>query len=524
MRTIVLGVVCVAVGVAADAAFLPHQSLWNDEAVQMAGLSLEPVEAMRWLADRVNYDFGLMDDRMPPLSYWAGWAWSKAFGLGERPMRWFGVVCVAIATGIVFVAADRAWGLASGVAAALLLATSPNVVVQAVEIRAYPMLILTSAGVFACLIGYAAGPIESRRRWLVGIVGCGIVAMYTHFFGLTALGGALVAALVLAKARGERIGSVIAAGGIAAVAALGLGPFILASKSMSHPAAGLSEGKATDLIRLVYRLFSHPATSVSTVAVGLAAVGFVVAIGCGLASKQRSGWAAAALAMAMASGLAVVVLAHLAQSSFAAASPHYNAWILPPLALLMASGLAASARAVRGVALAAIVMMLAANTYADGQLAVRGEAFAHTPHRHIAALITRYPPDEVAVIHDGDVAVAWHIYAPVRYEFGGGLRQFSYVPDEPGSAGVHVALYPPRQDKVLVDPTRLPFHQLIVVRSEQRGAKDIASQIRAGIVPIGDGPVTRALLASGRWERVEQATYLAFIGADVDVFRRAPAP
>jgi hypothetical protein len=36
---------------------------------------------------------------------------------------------------------------------------------------------------------------------------------------------------------------------------------------------------------------------------------------------------------------------------------------------------------------------------------------------------------------------------------------------------------------------------------------------------LGDGRVTLALLASGEWERVEEANYLAFIRADVDVFR-----
>lgn len=522
MRIIIIGVACVVIGTVADALFLPHQSLWNDEATQLSGLSLRPVEVTKWLAGRVDYDFGVPDDRMPPLSYWAGWAWSRTFGLGERPMRWFGVACVAIATGIIFVAANRAWGITSGVAAALLLATSPNVIVHAVEIRAYPVLILESAGVFACLIGYAAGPTGSRRKWLAGMLACGVGAMYTHFFGLVALGVALVAALFLAKARGENILPVVAAGGVAALAALGLGPFVFASATLSQGGAGPAEGKMAGLMRLVYRLFSHPAMSVSPVAVGLSALGFVVGIACGLAHKRRSGWAATSLGLALASGGAVVAMARLAQSSFEAARPSYSVWMLPPLALLMASGLAANARAVRATALTGIVMALAANTYAAGQLAVRGDAFAHTPHRQIAALIRRYGPQEVAVIHDGESAQAWHIYAPIRYEFGGRVRQFSYIPGERDAAGVRVTDYPSR--KVEVDPTGLPFNDLIVVRAEQRGAKDVASQIRRGVVPLGDGPVTRALLASGGWERVKQETYLAFVGADVDVFRKVARP
>jgi hypothetical protein len=81
-----------------------------------------------------------------------------------------------------------------------------------------------------------------------------------------------------------------------------------------------------------------------------------------------------------------------------------------------------------------------------------------------------------------------------------------------------VSDYPDR--KTEVDPTNLPFNEQIVVRSEKRRAKDVASQIHHGVVPLGDGPVSRALLASGAWDRVEQAIYPAFVSAEVDVFRK----
>jgi hypothetical protein len=69
------------------------------------------------------------------------------------------------------------------------------------------------------------------------------------------------------------------------------------------------------------------------------------------------------------------------------------------------------------------------------------------------------------------------------------------------------------------DPTALPFRDLLVLRSAERHAQEIAAQMRRGIVPLGVGPVTRVLLASGGWERVEEDTDLTFVGADVDVFR-----
>jgi hypothetical protein len=50
------------------------------------------------------------------------------------------------------------------------------------------------------------------------------------------------------------------------------------------------------------------------------------------------------------------------------------------------------------------------------------------------------------------------------------------------------------------------------------------SQIHRGLVPLGDGPVTSALLVSVRWERVEQETDLAFVVEDVDVFPKGARP
>ncbi len=463
MRTIIIGVVCVAIGIVADALFLPHQSLWNDEATQLDGLTLSPIEVTRWLAGRVDYDFGVPDDRMPPLSYWAGWVWSRVFGLHEWSLRWFSVACVAIATAIVFATASRAWGLTAGVAASLLLATSPNVIGAAVEIRAYSLFMLHSAGLFACLVGYAASPAATRRRWLVGIVAFGIAAMYTHFFGLVALGGALLAALILTRAEGQSIIPVLVAGTVAAVAALGLAPFVMASTAMTRSAPpGTGEGKLVGLVRLAYRQFSGPAMSVSSVAVGLAAVGFVLGVACGLAPKRRWGSASTALGVALASGGLVVALVHLVQSSIAAASPTYNVWTLPTLAILIASGLDARARAVRATATLAIVLLMASNVFATSQLALRGDYFAHTAYRPISELIRHLGPREVAVVHDGQSPKAWAIYAPTRYEFGGVVRQYIYVPGGGEGDGIRVADYP--STKVESDPIRL------AVRPSHRGS------------------------------------------------------
>ena len=53
-------------------------------------------------------------------------------------------------------------------------------------------------------------------------------------------------------------------------------------------------------------------------------------------------------------------------------------------------------------------------------------------------------------------------------------------------------------------------------------ARDIASQIHHGVVEVGDGPVTRALLASGEWERVDQTFTSRSSVPTLTSFRRVP--
>lgn len=104
---IVAGFVCVLICVGSAAMVLPHRSIWVDESTQMSGLAGDPIQLTQWLMGGAKYNTHLQDDRMPPLSYWVGWVWSRTFGLGERQMRWFSVVCTGLATAFVFKTAQR---------------------------------------------------------------------------------------------------------------------------------------------------------------------------------------------------------------------------------------------------------------------------------------------------------------------------------------------------------------------------------------------------------------------------------
>ena len=508
---------CVALSVAASALFLPHQSLWHDEVVQLSGISLGPVGQVRWLTGRMGDPFGVGLDRSPPLSYWAGWAWSLAFGRGEVAMRWLGVVAVGLATLIVFHGARRAWGLGPGLTAGALLGLSPNVVVAAVEIRAYPLLLLASAASLYCLIRLIAEP--DSGAWLAGLAGCGVVAAYTHFFGLVLAGATLLAALILVPTRGGRVRSVALACAAVGLLSLGLAPFVTAAVGLSaDEVPGLKE-KAVALVRLGYRLVGHPATSVSQAASGLAVLGALSAGAAALTAKRRSQAASVAMLLALGSGAGVVVIAHLAQSRFSAASPSYNLWMLPALSLWLASGLASASRAARRAALAGVVMLLASDAFAAGQLAVNGDFFAHTPYRAVEALIQGYGPGRVAVVADGDGAHAWTFYSPAHYQFAGAVRHYVIDGRVPGT--LRVADYPDR--KFSVDPLALRADYLIVVRAAPQGAAELAAQVRRGVRPLGGGPVATAARTDSRWSAVSETTYATFVVADVAVFRRVGA-
>ncbi|MDB5349027.1 MAG: hypothetical protein JWN86_274 [Planctomycetota bacterium] len=510
-------VCCVTSSVVAAACFLPHQSLWNDEATQMSGLRLSPIGVVLWLTNRIDHDFGVPDDRMPPISYWAGWAWSKAFGLEEVPLRWLGVACVAAATALVFDSARRGWGLASAWAAGLLFALSPNVAVQAVEIRAYPLLILASACIFACLVRFLIAEEPGRTRWLIGLTASGILATYTHFFGLVASGAAFLAALVMTRARRGRIGPVLVAGTVSGLAAMALIPFVFASVGISRSMGAGFREKVAGLGRLAGRLLAHPSMMLHRYVIAATIAGGVLAL-VGAIARRRTP-VTGGLIVALASGATVVAGVHLAQSSFDAASPSYNAWMLPAVALLMASGLASASRTVRiGTALG-VAMMIAADIDGIVQLAVHGDAFAHTPHRRIASIVRELGPDRVAIVHEHNSRERWQVYAPIRYEFGKTVPQYLYQGE--GADGPRLSSYP---DPAKGDEpeSRLPEY-VIVIQSDSIHAPELVRRLQGPPTAKADGPLAKEFSASERWERVREATFLAFIETHLDVFRRKDA-
>ncbi len=514
-------IVCMGACVVSAGLFLPHQSLWNDEATQLCGVGLDPVEVTRWLAGWSLHDFGIPSDRMPPVSYWAQQAWAKVFGLSELAMRSFSLVCVAASILVVHSAARRAWGGLAGFTAGIVFALSPNVVTCAIEIRSYPLFLLESAVMFWFLMRLLEDSRDelSDTPFLVGIVLTGILAIFTHFFGLLLSGGVFLALLVLNRDQSTRLWRVLAGIVTLGVAALGLLPFIQASIAMGKNAgSGLpapSEGRYVMIVRLVYRLVSHPSMSAGPILVGVVLGGAVLAVLAALAPKRSSGRVTFGLLIALVSGFLVAAAAQLAQSSFQAALPSYNIWMLPALFLVMASGLAARSGLARGCAIVGIALITVGELFGVSRLATAGDYFAHTSYGPIARLIEHLGPEKVAVLYDESDRVAWHIYSPMWYTYGRRVPQYSLESSsDPGK--LRVVNYPNKESEQ--DPRELDVDYLIVVKAKQEWAADLWTQLKQGPAALGDGPLARALLASRRWQRMGEKTFPSYVACDVDLF------
>jgi hypothetical protein len=512
-------VVVVGMFVVGAASFLPRQCLWLDEATQMTGLRLGPAGVARWLAGGGPNDTGQFRDRMPPLSYWLGWAWARAFGFDEASLRWFSVTCVAVAAALVFEAARLAFGTASAWVSGLLFALSPAVIVLSVEIRAYPLFLLWSALAFHGLVRLNLTPSDERRATYPALALALSAAVSTHFFGAV-LAGSMLAALIILAGRGAgRFWPVVGVGGVFAVSMAMLLPYIAVSFALyGHGVTGgVGYGPSLNGVKgLLVKLVSHVTLSVhrpvAVVAVTAAVVLIVLATGVARPSRRPG----VAVALTLGLGVLVVAAAKLVLSRFDAASSNYNAWMRPGVCVLLSAGVAAPSRAARRVAALASGLLLAAQASGVYQLAAHGDHFAHGPHRTVVELIRARDPREIAVVHDDPTHRFLLVYCPIRCELGPGLKHYELVDAKDGSALVRD--YPTRRGVCPV--TGLPHHYLVVVRSEVTNPTDLAAQVSGGDWDLGDGPLARALRASGDWRVVSERLAVAQVTAKIDLFER----
>ena len=511
-------VCCVLLAVVLPAMFMKHQSLWVDETTQLSGLTLNPIEVTTWLAGEEGHRFGVPPDRAPPMSYWVGWTWSSVFGSSETSMRWMAVVLIALATMLVFDAGHRAWGFGAAIASGLLFALSPNVVVNAVEIRSYPLLLLISAAGFWCLVGWLSAE-RQHGWWLAGLLACCVVGVYTHFFGLLLTGSVLTGAFVGGWFAGKRVRWVLVGGLVVGFAAIGIKPFFDAASKISGVNTAAPEPGIGELAKFIYRaLHGHPSLGTSIVIAGAASVAFLSLGLLSLLPKQRSTSTAWAIIIALAAGMIVAVGVSFAASTFDAMHPSYNLWRLPGLALLLGSTMTLTWKLARQAAVVLMITLIGGELFASVQLVRHGDWFSHGPHRRLRALLNDLGANSLVVVHDGDLAWGQGYY-PLRFDLG---KEFPQYADEDLGSGVRLKRLPEGE---IVTPDSVSANTVVVVQMKDVGWAELAEELAEGGRSFADGPVLQWYRGSPEWNEVRHEVFFSMFAADVHVFtRRSSSP
>ncbi len=412
--------------------FAARQSVWTDEATQLSGLSLGFVDQLRWLAGRLPQAFAVPPDRMPPLSYWLGSVWTRAFGDGVLTVRYLSV-CLSVASVFAVWAVARQYlEPRKAFICAALLALSPNFIVESADIRAYAAFILFSTLLIYCYLKLlAARPAPSGiDLWAFALTA--MLCSYTHFFGIVISAGAFLCLLafylpVISRKEGLRI--VWEAKWpllFCLTSIIGLIPFILSAvKNSGGGATGTAavalsfDVRMHDLIRLIYRLFSHqsmlgiPALSAAALLAGLTLVAFTATPG----SDQRS----RPLLLFLLVNFTLIALASLATSAFGAFAPTYNVWVLPVMALLAATALTHKNRYIRMASTLSISVIITADCYAALRLSTAGEIYAHTRSTVVKTAVDSAGPNNTIVLYAND---APSTYFALIYDYHASLPQY----------------------------------------------------------------------------------------------------
>lgn len=515
LQAIAITLLGMGVAIVAAALFLPHQALWIDETTQLSGLSLRPDGLLRWLVHPTTHDFGVPADRMPPLAYWLEWTWSRLFGLNERSLRWFGIACTAGAVGLIASAARRLFGMRAGLFAGLFLALSPNVCITAVEIRAYPVFLLTTAGALRALVSvlHARGSAGERRAWIALTVWL-VAGMYVHFFGALLAGVVVIGLALDASTSGRPLRPVVAMAAVVTIALVGLVPFVIASTGLS---AVTKRDRIREVVQLIYRLVGHPAIAVFPWATALA---FGSAVTLLLAARKlpaESRGPFRLFARMLLLGIAISVAANFVIGGFTAAKVSYSTWALPVLCLALSAPLGRLTGRWSRIALGAAVVFSACEGVGIAELAGNGDYFAHGPQRRLQQVLDGLAERHPAVIHGDPIDAYGATYFPLRFANGTALAQFVFV--EPGfrpPLGIPLDLTTDSWNAELRD-----YSSLVVVRSEEQSARQLAEQIHHGPHSfVTPSRMISALESSPHWKRRGHWLFVSFVAADVTVFER----
>jgi 4-amino-4-deoxy-L-arabinose transferase-like glycosyltransferase len=163
--------------------FLGHQSLWLDE-IYTRGIISAPSLTSVWHHLQAT-------ESTPPLFYVFGWLFG---GTSAASMRAIPACALIAAVPVSYFSFRRLIGDRAALAAAAIVAVSPQLVEYSLDARAYGLFVLTalfSVWGFSCLVEQA-----SARRYLGWAIGSAL-CVWTHYFGVFLVAGEVLLLLVL---------------------------------------------------------------------------------------------------------------------------------------------------------------------------------------------------------------------------------------------------------------------------------------------------------------------------------------
>ena len=406
------------------------QNVWIDETTQLSGATLPLGRMLAWLSGAPEPSFGVPPDRMPPISYLIDAGCDHTLCARPYDFRLLHLLIAAMGVALGIWLAARRFGLAAAAVTGAMLALSPKMTELGVEIRAYPIFFTITVAQLAVLAGLIEAETITLRRLLPMLL-LGVLAVYTHFFGLVS-SMAIFVGLFAARAASRREAGLIAGAAAALVVlAAGLKPFIGGAAAASGD-EGMSLG-AGDAVLWVSRLVGHPSLMLSTLAALLFFLTLlllllltVAAIVLALADKglpaRRS--LPIALLVALASGLAVTLCASLVMRGFNPLKPSYSIWAYPVLALLLGAAVRDD-RPIGRVAKVTALLFVAGAVWTQAIFLSRAEWFVHGPSTRVAAAIGDDPRRVAIIYHD-----KWALgFFPIYYRYHEGLAQWAQAPD-----------------------------------------------------------------------------------------------
>ncbi|MBV9284562.1 MAG: glycosyltransferase family 39 protein, partial [Acidimicrobiia bacterium] len=196
-------VAVVAAGIALR--FLTSSHLWLDEALTV-NISRLPLSK---IPDALRHDGS------PPLYYLLLHWWTTVFGAGDVAVRALSATFALATLPLIWLAGSRIGGRRAGVAALVLLASSPFAARYATEARMYSLLGLLAIAGYLCLMRFLKRP--SVADALGVAVSSGLLAL-THYWAFYLLLTVALMLVVRARRRHDRVSllavAAMAAGGV----------------------------------------------------------------------------------------------------------------------------------------------------------------------------------------------------------------------------------------------------------------------------------------------------------------------